>query len=145
VLGFTALVLVRGTLIQSATFPDWKTQPAPPPQPSMPDPLTAPVRPALHVFDSLHFDVHDARLPAEAKSVLTAAGSAQPGLHMWLMNNTTFLLLPLLLVWWLWLLVRRRPEGAPSRWRRLALSMLGGIVVYVVLLGAIAYHFGREF
>ncbi len=145
VLGFTALVLVRGTLIQDATFPDWKTQPVPPPQPSMPDPLTAPARPAFHVFDSLHFDVREARLPAEAKSIVTAAGSAQPGLHMWLMNNTTFLLAPFLVLWWLWLLVRRRPEGAPRRWGRLALSVVGGVVVYVGLLGAIAYHFGKEF
>ncbi len=60
---FVALVLVRGTLIQSATFPDWKSQPVPPPQPSMPDPRTAPVRPAMHVFDGLHFDVAEAGSP----------------------------------------------------------------------------------
>jgi plastocyanin len=144
VLGFTALVLVRGTLVQSASLPDWKSQPAPAPQPSMPDPLTAPVRPALHVFDSLRFDVNQATLPAEAGTALAIPGATGPGLHLWMMNNATFLLLPLLLLWWLWLLVRRRPAGV-SRWRGLLLSVAGGAVLYLALLGTVAYHFGKEF
>jgi hypothetical protein len=143
-LGFIALVLVRGTLIQSATFPDWKSQPPPGPQPGMPEPLTAPVRPALHVFDSLHFDVNQATLPAEATAALAKPGATGPGLHLWLMNNSTFLLLPLLVLWWLWLLLRHRPAGV-SRWRGLLISVASGVVLYLVVLGTVAYHFGKEF
>lgn len=142
---FVALVLVRGTLIQSATFPDYKSQPVPPPQPGMPDPITAPVRPALHVFDNLHFDVAQAELPAEAREVLAAPGRDGPGVHLTLMNNATFFLAPLLILWWLWLVLHRRPEGSSRRWGRIVLAILGGVVVYVIVLAAIAYPFGRDF
>jgi plastocyanin len=145
VLGFTALVLVRGTLIQSATFPDWKTQPAPVDQPGMPDPLTAPVRPALHVFDSLHFDVNQAELPAEAPAAIVAPGQAGPGLGLWLLNNATFLLAPLLLLWWLWLLFRRRPDGKPGRFKGLLFAVLSGVAIYLIVLATIAYKFGSDF
>jgi hypothetical protein len=111
----------------------------------MPDPLTAPVRPALHVFDSLHFDVASAELPAEAKGVLAAPGREGPGIHLTVMNNATFLLAPLLLLWWLWLVLHRRPDGTTRRWGRIVLATLGGIVVYVLVLAAIAYPFGRDF
>jgi Right handed beta helix region len=143
-LAFTALVLVRGTLVQSATFPDWKHQPVPPPQPSMPDPLNAPVRPALAVFDSLHFDFAVAELPPEAAAVLAGPGLPGPGLFTRLLNNATFLALPLIVLWWLWLLLRRR-NGEPRRWGRLLLAVLGGVVLYFVVLAAVAYPFGRDF
>ena len=144
-LAFTALVLVRGTLIQSATFPDWKTQPAPGPKPGMPDPLTAQVHPAMHVFDSLHFDAAAAPLPAEAEAVLAAGPGAGPGLLTRLMNNATWFAIPLILLLWIWLDLRvwRRRSAHPWRWR--FAGLLAGLVLYVALLALVAIPFGRDF
>lgn len=43
---------------------DYKTRPAPPPQPNMPDALTALARPAIDVFRSQHLDLASIRTPA---------------------------------------------------------------------------------
>ncbi|MFN9214919.1 MAG: right-handed parallel beta-helix repeat-containing protein [Gemmatimonadota bacterium] len=43
---------------------DWRTQPAPPPQPNMPAASPAPARPAIRVFASLAFRADTVRLPA---------------------------------------------------------------------------------
>lgn len=45
---------------------DWRTQPAPPPQPNMPAASTAPARPAMRVFASLAFRADTVRLPPTA-------------------------------------------------------------------------------
>jgi plastocyanin len=61
---------------------DYRTQPAPPPQPSLPGGAGAPVRPAFEVFAGLHFDVSQARLPAAAAPYLEdeiAEASLPPG------------------------------------------------------------------
>jgi hypothetical protein len=55
------------------TSPDWKTQPAPPPQPQMPDALGAPVRPAFQVFERLAFDPAQAQLPPRAAAWLNGS------------------------------------------------------------------------
>ena len=144
-LPFASLVLVRGSLIEAAHFPDWKTQPVPAPQPTMPDPLSAPVRPAMQVFDNLHFDVSKAELPAEAAAALAATGRAGPGLLTRLMNNATFFAIPLTLLLWVWLDLRvwRRQSKHPWRWR--FLGVLAGLVLYVAILAAVAIPFGRDF
>lgn len=144
-LAFTALVLVRGSLVEAAHFPDWKTQPVPAPQPSMPDPRTAPPRPAMHVFDSLHFDVTKAELPAEAEAALAAPGRAGPGWLTRLMNNATVLAIPMILLLWIWLdlSVWRRSSAHPWRWR--LLGVLAGLVLYIGILAVVAIPFGRDF
>lgn len=57
---------------QSDAFapPDWRTHPAPPPQPPLPGGVAAPVRPAFEVFDRLAFDPAAAKLPPEAAAWL---------------------------------------------------------------------------
>ncbi len=50
--------------------PDWRTHPAPPPQPQHPGGADAPVRPAFEVFDGLAFDPAEAELPPEAAAWL---------------------------------------------------------------------------
>jgi hypothetical protein len=144
-LAFTALVLVRGTLIQSATFPDWKTQPAPPDQPVMPDPRGAPVRIALHVFDSLHFEVEQAPLPAEAAELLADPRQAGPGPLTWLMNNATFFAVPVILFLWVWLDLRifRRRTRHPWVWR--FVGLFAGLLLYLAVLALVAIPFGRDF
>lgn len=144
-LPFTALVLVRGTVIQSAHFPDWKTQPAPPAQPGMPDPLAAPVRPAFHVFDNLQFDVRKAKLPTEADTFFTAQPVIGAGLGIRVLNNITLVAALAILLLWLWLEVRlrRRPSRHPW-WIRLA-GLAGALLLYVVMILAVAIPFGRDF
>jgi hypothetical protein len=144
-LPFTALVLVRGTVIQSAHFPDWKTQPAPPAQPGMPDPLAAPVRPAFHVFDNLQFDVSKAKLPMEADTFFTAQPVIGAGLGIRVLNNITLVAALVILLFWFWLEVRlrRRPSRHPW-WIRLA-GLAGALVLYVVMILAVAIPFGRDF
>lgn len=144
-LPFVSLVLVRGSLIEAAHFPDWKTQPVPGPQPEMPNPLFAPVRPAMHVFESLHFDVAKATLPAEADAALAASGGKGPGLLTRLMNNATFFALPLLLILWIWIDVKvlRRRSAHPWRWR--FAGLFAGLVLYIAVLALVAIPFGRDF
>jgi plastocyanin len=59
--------------LRAPEYPDWRTQPVPPPQPTMPDARTAPAPPAVHVFAGVADEVTDAPLPAAADSVLAAA------------------------------------------------------------------------
>src|SRR6185295_15841423 len=67
-----ATIFYRATAAQGRTFPDWKTQPAPPPQPNMPDPRSARAHLARNVFESIQFDVAKAALPAGTDSVIAA-------------------------------------------------------------------------
>ena len=144
-LAFTALVLVRGTLVQSARFPDWKTQPVPPDQPLMPDPRSAPVRIAVHVFDSLHFEVDQAALPVEAADLLADQRRIGPSLLTRLMNNATFLAVPVILFLWVWLDLRifRKRTRHPWVWR--FVGLLGGLLLYLAVLALVAIPFGRDF
>ncbi len=64
---------LRMLLLRGDSFPDWRTQPVPPPQPSMPDARTAPALPAFAVFEGLRGELDHAPLPPEADSVLRAA------------------------------------------------------------------------
>jgi hypothetical protein len=72
-LGSAAAMLLRVRHALRADFAsaDYRTQPAPPPQAQMPGGAGAPVRPAFHVFERLHFDVSQAQLPPEAAPYLT--------------------------------------------------------------------------
>jgi hypothetical protein len=71
-LGSAAAMLLRVRHALSADFAssDYRTQPAPPPQPQLPGGAGAPVRPAFDVFQRLHFDVEQAQLPPEAAPYL---------------------------------------------------------------------------
>ncbi|HEY7683677.1 MAG TPA: right-handed parallel beta-helix repeat-containing protein [Gemmatimonadales bacterium] len=144
-LPFTALVLVRGTAVQSARFPDWKAQPAPSPQPGMPNPLDAPVRPAMRVFDDLHFDLAKAELPLEALPLLKAQPHGGPNWVTRLANNATVLAMALILLLWLWLEFRIRERQAWLRWLFRVMGLAGAVVLYVLILAAVAIPFGRDF
>ncbi len=136
---------MRGTLIQSAHFPDWKTQPAPGSQPSMPDALTAPARPAFHVFDDLHFDVSKAKLPVEADTFFSGQPIAGAGLGIRIMNNMTIVAGVLILLFWLWLEMRLRRRSARFPWLIRLAGLAGAVVFYVVMILAVAIPFGRDF
>jgi plastocyanin len=141
-LGFDPLPLVsvvgyRGMTVEQRSFPDWRDQPVPSAQPTMPAAATAPARPAVRVFEALRFDVAQARLPAGAEQVLAEAGNdvasfESPGLAGRIFGSATYWLLPLLLVVWL-----TRGRRRPFR------SALGAISVYLLLLGAAAVVYGR--
>ena len=141
-LGFDPLPLVsvvgyRGFTAERRTFPDWRNQPVPPAQPTMPGAATAAARPAVHVFERLHFDVAQARLPAGAEHALVASGDgvrpmASPGPAGRLFGSATFWLLPLLLL------------GVLTRGRRRPFRFaLGGLAAYLVVLAAAAVAYGR--
>lgn len=74
----TPLLVLAGRMwrLRDPSFPDYRTQPVPPPQASMPDALNAPARPAVNVFTGLGASVTDAPLPVEADSVYRAALAA---------------------------------------------------------------------
>jgi plastocyanin len=107
--------------LRDAAYPDWKAQPVPPPQPTMPDAATAPARPAVGVFAGLRGTVDDAPLPPQADSVMRAASErralAGPAprlarVQSWL--PVTPVLLLLALAWSVYLRVRttqRRRAG----------------------------------
>jgi plastocyanin len=147
--GFSVTVY-RTTIGVRPTFADWKTQPAPRRQPSMADPLQAPVRIAMHVFDSLHFDLAKAQLPVEADSVLAAyrerrvAAVSEAGMFGQVFSNLSFLIVPLVLLRWL-ITSRRRNSivrrGAATRWilRGLALA-----AAYVAVLVATTFYYGAR-
>jgi plastocyanin len=141
-LGFDPLPLVsvvgyRGMTVERRTFPDWRDQPVPSAQPTMPAAATAPARPAVRVFETLHFDVAQARLPEGAEQALAAAGDEvasfeSPGLAGRIFGSATFWLLPLLLLIWV-----TRGRRRPFR------SAVGAISVYLLLLAAAAVVYGR--
>jgi plastocyanin len=135
---------IRASALAAERFPDWRTLPPPPPQGSMPDPLAAPVRPAMHVFDSLRFELDAVRLPAETDSVLAAwrAGShlsrsaTLPGR---LGANASFVAMLGVLAWWLRAALRRTIPRR-RRWPRRIGVVLAGVAAYLAVLVASAYR-----
>ncbi len=141
-----ASILVRAAMVPDS-FPDWKTQPVPGPQPTMSNPATAPVRLARHVFDSLHFNLAAAALPAGTDSILAAWRLGGPGVNRGgftnrLGSNLSFLVLPLVLLWWLFRLIRGRRVPSPSGWGRLGV-LAAGIGIICVTFTASAWYYGR--
>ncbi len=144
-LAFTALVLVRGTLIQSAHFPDWKTQPAPPAQPTMRDAPTAPAQPAFHVFEGLKFDVSAARQPAEAEAYYKAQDMVGASLFTRILNSASLIALGLIVVLWLVFELRMRRRETRFRWLWRIAGLAGAALLYVAIILAVAIPLGRDF
>jgi plastocyanin len=91
--------------LRDATYPDYRSQPVPPPQVSMPDALMAPARPAVGVFASVRGSVDVARLPPQTDSVMRAANENRAligpaprlaRMQAWLPVTPTLLLIALL-------------------------------------------------
>ena len=140
-----ASIVVRAAMVPDS-FPDWKTQPVPGPQPNLPGGAAAPVRIARQVFDSLHFDLAGAALPAGTDSILAAWRVSGPGVNRGgllsrLAANLAFLSLLSVLLWWLARLVRRRVPTR-SMWRRSGVIATGLGVVFVTF-AASAWFYGR--
>jgi hypothetical protein len=138
---------VRSTRLAGERFPDWKTRPPPPRQPSLPDALTAPARPAMRVFESLGFDLRETPLPAETDSVLAAWRSGvttaqPPSLLGRLLANASFLTLLGVLAWWLSAAVRRA-KPRRHRWPRRFGVLVAGVSAYLLVLAASALFYGR--
>jgi plastocyanin len=141
-LGFDPLPLVsivgyRGMTVGRHAFPDWRHQPVPPPQAVMPNAATAPGRPAVQVFDGLHFDVSQVQLPAGADEALRQVAPnirpiAAPGPLWRLAASATFWLLPILGLAWL---TRGR-----CRFIRFGLR---AVVIYLVVLVGAAVVYGK--
>lgn len=73
----TLALAMRIFRLNGVQYPDWRSQPVPPMQPTMPDPLTAPARPAMGEFERARALIDATPLPAIADSVFLAA-QAQP-------------------------------------------------------------------
>ncbi len=139
-------ILVRSAMA-SDVFPDSKTQPIPGPQPSMPGGSGAPVRIARHVFDSLHFDLAAAQLPAGTDSVLAAwrvsgRGMSRGGVLSRLGANSAFLAIPVVLLWWAARMVGGRRVPTRSRWRWVGV-VVTGLGFVLVMTVASAWLYGR--
>jgi plastocyanin len=148
-------IIRRLGLAGDVVIPDWKTQPEPPPQPTMPDASTRPPVLAREVFASIGFDLAKAELPAGADSIAAAAraGRAPPGtpndgvrfiragLGGAVAANLGFLAAPLVVLWWLRRALRRGPAVPGRRWvRRLAVAGSGLAVWAVVYLVSVFYY-----
>ncbi len=151
-LGFDPLpilshVFYRSFVVAGRTFPDWRRQPVPAPQPVMTGAATAPARPAVKVFASLLFDVARAQLPPGAARSLDARQSEAnhraktPGVPGRLLGSATFWLPPVLLVLWVRRARRQRTNG--RGWAR---AWMGGlvtaVVVYLVVLATATVVYG---
>ncbi len=138
-------IFSRVSASEHATFPSYKTQAVPPSQPQMPGGATAPVTPAMNVFENLHFDLAAVRLPAEAEQLLaqartsaTAADISRPGFLARLGVRWGFpLILSLGVLWEILALVDLRRRDDLGRGAAIAWSV--GVVA-VPYLGAVIYH-----
>jgi plastocyanin len=128
---------------------DWTTLPAPPAQPTMPDPAGAPVVPALDVFEAPDLDA--IALPeldgpfvlADQEVTVSGIPVSSPGLWQLIVGIWGYLLPILLLSSWValatWDLTRRDDLD-----RRGTLLWLTAVFA-VPFLGVVAYHaFGRS-
>lgn len=73
----TLALALRIWRLNGAEYPDWRSQPVPPAQPSMPNPLTSPVQPAMNEFERSRVLIDATPMPSIADSVFAAA-QAQP-------------------------------------------------------------------
>ena len=141
--------------LDGATFPDWRTQPEPGPQPTMPDARTAPATPAVGVYASLQSELAEAPLPPQADSVLRAA-AARPGptpgtprigrVLSWvqafvpLTPRLLALALAVLIAWRARIAFARTSDDEARRQRRLwRLVGVGGVALWVGLAVATAW------
>jgi plastocyanin len=69
----TLALAIRIWRLRGIEYPDWKTQPVPPPQPTMPDAESAPVVPAINVFAGAHADTIGAMPRFDADSIFQQA------------------------------------------------------------------------
>ncbi len=122
----TLALAMRIGRLRGVEYPDWRTQPVPPAQPSMPDPETAPASPAHEVFASVRGELDQNVRPALADSIFTAARVAPMGrvsmrlarIQSYLPVTPKGLVLAALLVFVQLVLLaqqRRRGQGAASR------------------------------
>lgn len=158
-MGFDPIALggtlfVRAPIEMPATHPSYQTQPVPPAQTEMPGGIAAPVIPAMHVFDGLHFDVTKAELPAEAADYLAAAPPEMmgPGIVAVVLGRWSYFILFLTVIFWVTVIYRQlhsrgpRMAGQPQvAARRGVLGWLAVILLPLLLyagavvLGAITY------
>ena len=149
--------------LRPPTYPDWKTQPVPPPQPTMPDPIGAPAPPAVDVYASVTNEVDLAPLPPITDSVVASyradgtptsprtgirppIDTAMATLQAWMPLSLARLgaVLVLLVAWHLRL--RRRTHGsadihAGRTARRVWRLALAAVVAWVGLTLAVAVRF----
>jgi len=116
-------MLLRSFDAETGRYPhgDFRTQPAPPPQPQLPGGAQAPVRPAFDVFTNLAFDPARAELPAEARSVLASLSDTATGGAGWRRVSATAAWLPVWigLGWTLFALLDLRQDPTRARMARL--------------------------
>lgn len=144
--------------IRNASWPDYKEQPVPPPQPTMPDARTAPVVPAYEEFARVRPELAYAALPPETESVLQAAharttppegtprfGRAVAQLQAWLPLTPALFVEVLLLLLavrvWLWWREARHGDEIRVPVRAWRLVAVGGMLFWVGLAVVTAVSF----
>ena len=146
--------------LRDPTYPEWRTQPVPPPQPTMPDPIGTPAIPAVDVFAGVADELDRAPLPAITDSVIAAYRAdptthtgARPALDRWLATLQAWMPLSLarlgavliLLVAW-HIRLRRATRGssdvhAGRTARRVWRLAAAAVVAWVGLTLAVAVRF----
>ena len=135
------VLFVRAAHEEHNERPSYKTQPVPPSQPNMPEVATAVVRPAMRVFEGLHFDVNAAELPPETAAYLAAAPPrryAGPSAISNIFSRWSYYLILLLPLGWIVLALR---DLAPREDMDTTVKLgWGAAIVALPGVGAVAYH-----
>lgn len=69
----TLALALRIWRLNGVSYPDWRTQPVPAPQPTMPDPAMQPAQPAVGEFDRVRADTAGVPMAAEWDALFEAA------------------------------------------------------------------------
>lgn len=129
----TLVLGLRMWRLGGAEYPDWRAQPVPPPQPTMPAPERTPAVPAVGEFARVRVDTLGEPMPAAWDSVFAAASAAElPGPAPRLARVQALFPLTLVRLAAFLLLAgiaalahhRARRSGRPTRGTRLALRAL---------------------
>lgn len=146
----TLALALRIMRLRGVVYPDWRTQPVPPTQESMPDPEHAPADPAYAVFERLRGELDEDRRPIGADSLFVASGAAPMGrVAVGLARAQSFApltlkqlaLFALLIVAQLALSARQRRRGKDSRWHRSLRVVLALGVAWIGLSVVVATVF----
>jgi len=141
-----ASIFYRAAIAGSLDLPDFKQVTPPPPQASMTDAASLPVSLATDPYRAAAFTLASASLPPETDAVLAEFRSGPwsfdgSGLGGRLLANATLIAFLVVLGWWVARARSRRPRAHP--WRGRLGALLGGALLWLVVLVVSAVVSGR--
>lgn len=147
----TLALAMRIWRLNGVVYPDWKTQPVPPPQASMPDAASAPALPAVGEFDRVRADTAGDAMPEEwSQRFAEASALPLPGpaprlarvqalfpLTPWRLAAFALLLVVATIAWWR----ARRRDASTAQSRRVLRALLAFGAVWIGLAVSVASLF----